>query len=347
MAQSQTTRTMLVTGATGFIGLWLVPALLRRGHRVLVAMRNVEARRAGYLDWLSKRGVEQPAIEFLEYDLQHSQSLTGHPDALSIDAVFHLAAAFNWGLDADAAHQENVEASTALLRWAAQSDRLERFVWIGGYRIACEEKGTPAELYRKLGSYEASKRIAHDALVTEAGKLGVRWTALHPATVIGDSMTGETTQYIGVAELVEQLYHRKLAALPGNRNTFVPLCHVDYLAEFAAQIVDYEEAAGQQYWLLDPNTPTLLDLLREFGRIMGVKVPRLSVPASLLKRLPSGWLPGSKETLSFLSEDRYDTGPAEAMARNMGIADLIAIRNLDKWVDQMVQARFGKELKRA
>ena len=337
-------QTVLVTGANGFIGQWLVPALLRRGHAVIAALRNVKQREADYRARLSRLGLTTPDIRFVELDLADIDAFARALPAADagIDVVFHLAAAYAWHLDPKQAQQLNVDAGTALVRWASGIPGLRRFLWIGGYRIAAGDEGSEAEQYRRLGGYEASKRIAHQHMIAECERLQVPWTALNPAAVIGDSETGETTQYLGVGELVGQLFYSKLAALPGSAATFVPLCHVDYVAEFGARVFEYADSANRQYWLLDPATPPLHDLLRWVGGILGVPVPRRAVPVRVLKCLPAALLPGSRETLSFLSEDRYETESAQQLARRMGIEERIPVRHLERWIAEIVSADFGQ-----
>lgn len=349
MQNSTTTikKNVLVTGATGLIGQWLVPTLLNRGHHVTVAIRNADKRQGEFISSIQHR-IDQPVglnhqLVLVEFDLDHIHKLAKQLPAAkhSIQIVYHLAAAFAWGLDKQQAHKVNVDASLELLQWLAEFDQLERFIWIGGYRVSSTPSVSEDKLYRALGTYEASKLIAHKRIIEEADRLNVPWTALNPSTVIGDSKTGETTQFIGVAEIVKQLFTGELKATPGNKNTFVPLVNVDYVAAFAARVFEYPESVGKQYWLLDENTPPLNDLIKQFASYLKVKAPRFSIPVGLLKRLPNRFLPGSKETLSFLSEDTYDNKSALQLSRKMGIEDQSSVKNIEGWVASLRTQNFG------
>ena len=341
--------TILVTGANGLIGRWLVPALLNQGYRVLAAMRQPEQREPEYRAFIERR-LNRPdqtrqRLQLVAFSLQEPERLfKEQPDLCHpIQAVYHLAAAFAWDLKQADTHQVNVEASLRLLEQVAHLSQLKRFIWIGGYRVAGKPDLDDAALYKKLGAYEASKLIAYERMKQQASDLRIPWTALNPSSVIGDSISGDTTQFIGIAEIVQQLQQKKLAMIPGNRDTFVPLVHVDFVAEFCARLLEYDESIDQEYWLLDDATPNLDALLKRFAQQLGVKPPRAHMPVWILQRLPSFLLPGSKETLSFLSGDRYDIANTKALAQRMGIAHLLPINNLEGWVDNLVAQRFGAQ----
>jgi len=336
----QERNSILVTGANGFIGRWLVTALLDRGYSVVAAMRQAETRAIEYTVWL-QRHLQQPLdpqqLQICEFDLEQVPHLMQQAPMQDLIAIYHLAADFNWGLQQEHANRVNVGACEQLLEQAAQLPRLQRFVWIGGYRIAQQPEATPSQLYRALGGYEASKVIAHQRMKQQAAALGIAWTALHPAAVIGHSQTGETSQTLGMGEMVVQLQRGKLMALPGSTRAVVPLVHVDFVAEFAAGILEQPDSVNQEYLLLDDTTPTLTQLLHRIGVHLGARVPRLRLPLGLLKRMPACALPTSKETLSFIAEDRYDIANTRALARTMGIEKQLSINNLESWVDQVVR----------
>ena len=106
---------------------------------------------------------------------------------------------------------------------------------------------------------------------------------------------------------------------------------VDYLATFTVVLPTLEDTAGRSYWVLDDATPALPDLLKLIGADHGVKVPRLRVPAGLLRRLPATLTGADPETLSFLSTDRYPTGPTETIAREHGLTHPDVGESLRRW----------------
>jgi dihydroflavonol-4-reductase len=108
--------------------------------------------------------------------------------------------------------------------------------------------------------------VESDAVVqARARAAGVPLTIVNPSTVTGDSRTRESPQTLGMATTVLDLLADRLQALPGGRDTFVPVVTVDYLATFAALLPTLEDTVGRSYWVLDDATPPLPALLERPG----------------------------------------------------------------------------------
>lgn len=329
----------LVVGATGFIGRWLTAELLTRGRTVAATVRGGPTRETELRTWLRDHDVNDQALTVIQADVGLSRD-----DPLdSVRDVFNAAGAYRFGMSRGEAERANVHGALNVLRWAGARPHLRRLVHVSGYRVA-ETLSHPAdedqltELYRRYGAYEASKREGDAAVRALAAQEGIPLTVVNPATVIGHSVTGEAGQYLGLAGLVRQLWTGRLPALPGTRRTFVPVVTVDHLARFLAAVPAHDHEPYRAHWLLDDATPELPDLVALLARHLGVRAPRLLLPVALVRRLPRALTGADPETLTFLSEDRYDTASADAVGlRHPPVADA-----LRRWADRLVADRFGQ-----
>ncbi|GAA4991788.1 hypothetical protein GCM10025734_19370 [Kitasatospora paranensis] len=163
---------------------------------------------------------------------------------------------------------------------------------------------------------------------------------VNPGVVIGHSQTGEAGQYIGLAPLVEQLRTGRLPALAGTRRTFVPVVAVDHLAAVIAVAPDHDTAPVQLHTVLDPATPPLPELVALVARRLGVRAPRVVLPTGLVRRLPRALTGVEPEALTFLTEDRYDTASADALARAAGRAHPPVEELLGRWALRLAADRL-------
>ncbi|MFV5995302.1 alpha/beta fold hydrolase [Streptomyces sp. NPDC056231] len=195
--------------------------------------------------------------------------------------------------------------------------------------------------YRALGAYEASRVEADAVFQSVAAQLGVPWSIVNPASVIGDSATGESDQYLGLASSVKDLWQGSLPALPGNGQTFVPVVAADYLARFMTLLPMDAASRRTAYWPLDDDTPALPDLLTLIAEHYGIKAPRTRIPVPLLKRLPHWLTKADPETLTFLSTDRYPTDSAHAFAARHRLTMPDTATTIRRWADHLAAHRFG------
>ena len=157
----------------------------------------------------------------------------------------------------------------------------------------------------------------------------------------GDSRTGETTQLTGVAESIAKLWRGEMPVGVGTANTFVPLTPVDHLARVMATSVENPATVGQELVVLDPDTPPLTELLDGIAQHLGIISPKLRVPTKLVRMLPERLTGVPRETLSFLSEDRYDISTTVAHEQHAGLTRPDGNAATKRWVDYLVSTRFG------
>ncbi|MEO3869765.1 alpha/beta fold hydrolase [Nonomuraea sp. B12E4] len=340
----------LVTGAAGLQGRWLVAELLAQGRPVAAAVRGGPARGDTLRMWLREHDVGDQALTVVSADItQPGLGLSPEDQAQlsSVRDVFNTAGLYRFGLGRDEARRTNVDGALNVARWAGTRQHLRRLVQISGYRVGGVEassslsEGHLSRLYRRYGAYEASKREGDAAIRAFAAAQGIPLTVVNPAIVIGHSLTGEAEQYIGLAEMVENLWAGRLPALAGTRHTFVPVVTVDHLARFLAAVPEHDHGSYSAHCLLDDATPELPELIAFLARHLGLRAPRMVLPTGLVRRLPRVLTRTEPETLSFLSEDRYDTSSANALTEVAGLSHPPVKDALRRWADRLVAERFG------
>lgn len=293
--------------------------------------------------WLAEHGhVRAPAD--LRVDFTKPSLIEGECDGIT--EIYNCAGAYRFGMPEDEARRANVDSVRAVVAFAARLPRLRRLVHVSGYRVggqspALWSEEQRRESYRALGAYEASKAEADAVFQAEAEQLGLPWCIVNPASVIGDSGTGESDQYLGLASSVKDIWQGSLAAVPGNARTFVPVVAADYLARFMTLLPVDQAAERTAYWLLDDDTPALPGLLKLVAEHYRIKAPRARIPVPLVKRLPRWLTKADPETLTFLSSDRYPTDSARTFAARNGLTMPDAATTIRRWADHLAAHRFG------
>ena len=180
---------ILLTGASGFVGRALVPALLARGFELRLALREGTA----FPDMPA--GSERVAFPDLE---------TADWPAMmdGIDAVIHLAAIAHIGpsVPDDAYERINHQASVALGRASSASGRVQRFIFMSSIRA---QTGVSSNVPLHIGlppqptdAYGRSKLAAEQDLVRPPD-LAV--TSLRPVVIYGEGAKGNVATLLKLA----------------------------------------------------------------------------------------------------------------------------------------------------
>ncbi|MCK2219369.1 SDR family oxidoreductase [Actinomadura sp. ATCC 31491] len=332
-------RHALVFGAAGYVGRSLVLELGRAGVRVSVAARGRESYER-LARWLAAHGHEDAPAD-VRADFA-SPALIDDASTADVTEIYNCAGAYRFGMTEEEARRGNVDSVRAVVAFAAALPRLRRLVHVSGYRVGGQDPAAwdgqrRRAAYAALGAYEASKAEADAVLQAAADERGVPWSIVNPSSVIGGA-----GQYVGLAATLKELWLGRLAALPGGARTFVPVVEAGYLARFMALLPEDPATARRAYWVLDERTPALPDLLTLVARHYEVPVPRLRAPVALIRRLPPRLTRTDPETLTFLSEERYPTGPAAELAARHGLARPDTAATILAWADDLAAHRFGE-----
>lgn len=249
--------TILVSGASGFVGSHLLPELLGAGHRVVALVRS-----AGAGEKVTRRLTAALAanLELRTGDVDRPATL---PPALAgVDAVVHLVAIPRDWNGGKKLLEVNLDGTRNLIA-AMQASGVRRLVHLGALGVEDRE-----QLH-----YATSKARAERAVVES----GLEWTVLKPSLLFGP---GDGFFNI-VADLVR--LSPGVVPVPGDGTSrFQPL-HVGDLALCLRLSLERPETVGHAFELGGPRIWTYREITAEVCRGMGRRRAIIPMPVPLIK----------------------------------------------------------------
>jgi UDP-glucose 4-epimerase len=251
-----------LTGATGFIGQYLLRELPKRGYRLRVLLRRPS-------------DVPLDCTSAVVGDLARPQNMTA---ALAdVDAVIHsagLAHAMS-GRPEDDYRLFNTEATIGLAR-AARRAGVRRFVFLSSIRAQCgptsEQVLTEALEPRPTEAYGRSKLAAEQGLAD----VGLDWAALRLVLVYGPGVKGNMAQLM---RLARSPFPLPLGSLKAQRS----LLSVDNLVEAIFTVLSAPEPLGRPFLVADPAPITIPEMLAAMRHGLNRRAGLLPVPGNLLQ----------------------------------------------------------------
>ena len=322
-------QTALVVGATGFIGKFLVAQLLRDRAKVFALCRNINEQEPQFRRWLTQQNINDQELSFIQGDITLPNLGLSPEDWKTLKEVNYLynaSALFKWHLSMQQAKAVNVDGLTNLLHSVNKHCHLERAVHLSGFMLTLDqhlkaagifrehiEKTDWPKIYEALGAYEASKIEGHFNWIKQANLLNIPWTVIHPATVIGDEITGEIPASQPITALIQQLQQRKMSALPGTPQHSLPLVSVTMLVNAMVHASEDPETVKQEILVANPQQISLQTLVQIVAQSLQINPPRHFISISFLTWLLKWqWLAKkldmSPEMLNFIRTEQLDLG---------------------------------------
>ncbi len=276
--------TVLVTGATGFIGAHVTHALRARDLPVRALVRD--RHRAGRLSsW---------GVELVEGDVTDPGSL--REACAGADAVVHLVAIIK-GAPAD--FERIMAQGTRDLVAAAAGADVRRFVLASA--LGLDERTKDAVPYY-AAKWEMERAVREGE---------VEHVILRPSFVFGRD-GGVLPTFVRLARLAP------VTPIVGPGTQRLQPIWVEDLAETFVRALEVPEAAGRVFELGGPDAPTWNEFWARLKRVLGVRRPSVHVPfgvmrlqAALTERLPGA--PVSRDQLTMLAlGDNVVADPAAA-----------------------------------
>ena len=258
--------TVLVTGATGFVGANLVRALLAEGVPVRALARPTSPRLA----------LEGLPAEVAEGDLTDPASL--RRAVQGCEAVFHAGALYSfWERDPSLFYRVNLEGTAHLIESAVEAG-VRRVVYTS--TVACVAHPPPGRLATEedfprpedlRDHYRRSKFLAEQKAL-EMARQGAPVVVVNPTAPIGPWDVKPTpTGRI----LVDFLRGR----MPATLNTGLNFVDVEAVAR--GHLLAWERGQVGRRYILGGENLTLPSFLERVARLTGRRPPRLRLPYGL------------------------------------------------------------------
>jgi thioester reductase-like protein len=287
---------VLLTGATGFIGMELLARYLERtDRRVYALVRGVDDREAAARverTLHSLFGAGHPyaqRVVAVRGDVTHTGlGLGDKRDALAaeVSEIVHGAASVSFELGLEASRAINVEGTRRVLEFAqrcAARGGLRRLSHISTAYLAGEHGGCFSEDDLDVGqrfrnAYERSKFEAESLVARSRGRLPI--TVLRPSIVVGERESGWTASFNVLYWPLRAFARGAYLALPARRSAPVDVVPVDYVADAIFHLSQAREAEGATFHLTaGANASSVGELVELATTFFGRPAPRLLEPS--------------------------------------------------------------------
>ena len=276
IASPREARQILLTGATGFLGAFLLDQLLSRTTAEIVclvrASDEVSAKRR-VLKNLSRYSLSpSQAAERVRIVLGDlSQPMLGLAPleyqrlASEIDVIYHNGADVNLVLPYESLRSTNVESVREVLRLAVK-DRTKPVHLVSTFTVhtTAENRGqlasevAPLPPFDKLLYGYSQTKWVSEQLAQIARQRGIPVTIYRPGHITGDSISGASNTGDLLHTIV--LVCLELGAVP-HRDVEFDVTPVDYVAKAIVELSLKPESAGGNFHLTNPNPMLTRELI--------------------------------------------------------------------------------------
>ncbi len=261
---------ILVTGASGFIGRSLCIELFQQGHAVRAAVRSTN-------------------VELENFDCVMVDSIDGGTEWSAsmrhVAVVIHLAARVHvmndHAIDPLAEFRKvNVEGTLNIARQAAQAG-VKRFIFMSSIKVNGESTGfgkpfTEQDVANPQDAYSLSKLEAEQGLLKISEQTGMEVVIIRPPLVYGP---GVKANFASMVRTVRRGTPLPLGAIH-NKRSFV---YVGNLVSLILRCIDHPAATNQIFLVSDGCDLSTTELLMQCAVALGVKAKLLPIPQRLIE----------------------------------------------------------------
>ena len=282
---------VLVTGATGFVGPYLVQALIEKGARVKILSLS---------EGDVPSNLRSDDLEIVTGDITKSETLDGVTNG--VDLVFHLAAISN----VDHAIQNpvttydvNVRGTQNLLE-EVRKNPVHKFIYVSSSHVYGVPQYIPVDEKHPIAPrepYSASKAAAENIVNGYSGAYGINTAIVRPFNIYGP---GQNESF-----LIPSIFKQASGSDVIEVGNVEPTRDFTYITDVVAGFLKIAESGSGVYNIGSGVEVKVGDIVRKIVEIVnpdveirpvidrqrsgGVEIPRLHADVSRLKGI--GWEP--------------------------------------------------------
>ena len=267
---------ILVTGATGFVGHHLCNALLDSSLHIKAAVRSLPENPANL-------SIEWVVIPTINADTDWREALEG------VEVVIHLAARAHIMHETaqdvlQAFRTINTEGSQNLARQAA-SFGVKRFIFVSTIKVLGEQSGLMAlnadSPVNPQDPYGLSKFEAEQALQQCAKASGMEFVIIRPPLLYGAGVKGN---FLRLMQWLQRGIPLPLAKINNQRS----MVYVENLCDLIRICITHPQAANQILLITDREDFSTSELLIRLATALGKKARLWWLPRKALE-IPARW----------------------------------------------------------
>jgi thioester reductase-like protein len=314
--------TVLLTGATGYLGtLVLARILARPGAQVVCPIRarddgHARERLGAVLGtlWATPSADAVQRTWPVAFDLEHPDA--DLPLLSEITHVLHCAASVRFDLPLTRARRANVATAAVIADIARRAPGLQRIVHVSTAYVAGTHRGPFHEAELDVGqefrnSYERTKFEAEGLLRGSARDLPL--TVVRPSIVVGEAGTGWTTSFNVIYPLLRAYSRGLVRELPATPDALIDFVTGDYVADGLVHLLlDAERSDGTYHLVSGDQAPTVVELRDLTAQALGL------APVAFVERSEES-RPLDALTAYLDVHARFDDRAARALLRPAGI----------------------------
>lgn len=261
-----------MTGASGFLGGYLIEELVRRGYGVRGMVRDL--RKASSLRDLG--------VEVVYGDLTRHETLS--EAVRGVDVVIHLAAYYTFTGTKKLYMLVNVDGTRALAQAALKSG-VKRFIYCSSTEAIGPVKNPPGNEDTPPNpqfEYGRSKLLA-EQVVKELGNSGLEYTIVRPSGMYGPRNVDDVAYWFIMTVAKGGILSKFMI---GNGEYLVQFAHVrDVVQGFTLVLEKTDVSVGQTYIISDERAYTYREVYEIISQIIGKKPPKIKLSPRIAKFL--------------------------------------------------------------